>query len=211
MLREIKSPAIKSDVPNDPYIHINNSCQAIESNLIDEVGNTYICSPEIEFWTDGISNTTINIGRSLINFTEFSLNIAFKPSSTALNKFIVFGSENGVWFETQNNTVRVRSNSGTFFSQSVSDYFSVGIVKNSLNLRFFVNGEFIQESNRPIQTENNTVINVGESDRFNHFVGYNRVLTDNEMRTLYYLNFKRSTGIDFLGYRNSSQAFEMRR
>ena len=211
MRREINSPAIRVQIPDDPFMHIDFSCSAFDGSLIDKTGNTYSCSESIEFWTNGFSSGTVSLGRSPINSINFSMNFWMLSTGNALKYPLIMGnrSENGIWLECQGNSLRFKSNAGTLFSGIFEKSFTFGLTRSSTTLRFFLNGVFQQETMLNASTENSGEINIMSDDRMNHFLMYGKTLTDSAMSDLYSLTFQSSKGFDHLGYLNSIQSFSM--
>lgn len=211
MRKEIVSPAKRTVIPESPTVRFDNSCVFSDGNIVDKLGNTYSCSTEPFFWTDGFSSSQIGIGKSLINPSNCSFSFWSNIKNNASRTIIVFGSksENGLWIETQENILIVKNNSGVLFSNEFTESFTVGITKSNAILRFYLNGVFQGEIERSIYTENNTAISVSSEDRMNNFIAYEKTLTDSQMNDLHLLLIQGSSGVDRWGYITSKQTFSM--
>lgn len=198
-------------MPPDPFSHIDSNCVASDGNFVDGAGNTFRCSEGLEFWTDGISSGTIRLDQSPVNSVNFSMSVRLSCPGSALRVPVAFGDsmENGVWLETQAEVFRFRSNAGVLFSGTAETAFTFGLTKSGSIFRFFHQGIPVAERTSELVTENQTTISLGGDDRLDNLLFYKRTLSDQEMNDLYSLDFRSSTGLDHLGFLNSTQSFSM--
>lgn len=208
MRKEISSPAIRVEIPENPFSYIDCKCIADNKHFVDKMGNTFNCENGINFWTDGIAGGKISLDQSPINSELFSLSICFSGGT----KYpVVFGDieTNGIWIEIRNNFYLLRNNMGTMFSQEFKNKFTFAFTKNGSHYLFFNDGILSGESFFSTKTTNVTTIQANSNDRLINLIMYNRLLSDLEVKDLYLLDFKSSSGIDHLGFKNSVQSFSM--
>lgn len=208
MRKEIISPAVRVKIPETPFSWIDANCTADGINFVDRMENTFQCTENISFWTDGITNGKIILDQSLINSEFFSMSICFSGDE-AYPLFFGNSENNGVWLEITNGTYRFRSSAGTIFSQPFEKKFTFALAKNNSKYRFFHNGNYVMEAVLNIITANNTTIQSGSNDKLINLFMYKRALSDSEIESLYSVDFQSSKGLDHLGFQNSIQSFSM--
>ena len=208
MRTEISSPTIATKIPEDPFIWIDYRSESDGDNFVDSTGNTFKCTNNIEFWTNGITNGSIFIDKSAINIDIFSFSFCFSGNT----KYpLIFGDilDNGAWIEIKDSSYKFCNNSGVFFSNTFEKKFTFSFTKNNSKYRFFHNGSYSKDYNLDLVTPDNTKIQINSGDRLINLFMYNRILLDSEINDLYSIDFQTSKGLDHLGFRNNIQSFSM--
>lgn len=208
MLRKIKSPAVKANLPSSPIVHIDSFCVSREGLFVDKLGNTFDCDSSLSLWTDGISSGKIVIGQSFLNLMNFSISFSIKSNSNSVIRPVIFGdrSANGFWLEVHGEMFLWRDNSGIVCNAVFDPVNTIGITRNNKTISFYKDGSTLITTQIYEDTENSTVFDMPDGCKINHMIIYNRTLTDDEMMNLHNCNFQRSSGLDSFGYRNSSQS-----
>lgn len=208
MLRKVKSPAVKANLPDSPIVHIDSFCVSREGLFVDKLGNTFDCDRSLSLWTDGISSGKIVIDQSFFNLTNFSISFNIKSNSNSVIRPVIFGDRaaNGFWLEVHGEMFLWRDNSGIVCNAAFDPVNTIGITRNNKTISFYKDGSTLITTQIYGDTENCTVFDMPDGCKINHIIIYARTLTDDEMMKLHNCNFQRSSGLDSLGYRNSSQS-----
>ena len=208
MLRKVKSPAVKANLPSSPIVHIDSFCVSREGLFVDKLGNTFECDDSISLCTDGISSGKITIGQSFLNMANFSISFSIKSNSNSVIRPVIFGdrSANGFWLEVHGGMFLWRDNSGIVCHEVFDPVNTIGIIRKNKTISFYKDGSTLVTTQIYEDTENSTVFDMSDGCKINNVIIYNRTLTDDEMMNLHNCNFQRSSGLDSLGYRNSSQS-----